>query len=141
MKKLILTFLLLTSLSAATFAQCDKKLVLTSSKTDHLDAAGAIIRTADEKALVEITKTTLDISINDEHKMNGTITDNACNWKVPFKEGKSLIHAKMSNDNGEEKNVTITIEGKDGKVTLLFEMEGEQGDRVKIGIDKFTEKA
>jgi hypothetical protein len=141
MKKIILTLSLLIGLSVVSFAQCDKKVVLNSSKTDHLDAAGAITRTNDETAQIEISKTAIDISVNDDHKMNGTITDNTCNWTVPFIEGKSVIHAKMSNENGEEKKVTITIEGKDGKVTLLFEMEGDPGDRVRVGIDKFVEKA
>jgi hypothetical protein len=141
MKKIILTLSLLIGLSAVSFAQCDKKVVLNSSKTEHLDEAGAVTRTVDETAQIDITKTTVDISVNDDHKMNGTIVDNTCNWTVPFKEGKSVMHLKMSNDNGEEKKVTITIEGKGGKVTLLFEMEGEGGDRVRVYIDKFEEKA
>jgi len=141
MKKIILTLSLLIGLSAISFAQCDKKVVLNSSKTEHLDEAGAVTRTVDETAQIDITKTTVDISVNNDHKMNGTIVDNTCNWTVPFKEGKSVMHLKMSNDNGEEKKVTITIEGKGGKVTLLFEMEGEGGDRVRVYIDKFEEKA
>ena len=141
MKKIILTLSLFIGLCAVSFAQCDKKVVLTSSKTDHLDANGALTRTVDETAMIELTKTTVDISVNDNKVLSGPITDNTCNWTVPFKEGKSLIHTTMSNDNGEEKKVTITIEGKDGKITLLFEMEGEPGDRVKVGIDKFVEKA
>jgi hypothetical protein len=141
MKKIILTLSLFIGLCAASFAQCDKKVVLNSSKTDHLDAAGAITRTVDETAQIELTKTTLDITVNDNKVMSGTITDNTCNWTTPFKEGKSLIHATVSNENGDEKKVTLTIEGKDGKVTLLFEMEGEPGDRIKVAIDKFVEKA
>src|SRR6266403_6204158 len=139
MKKIILTLSLFIGICAVSFAQCDKKVVLTSSKTDHLDASGTITRTVDETAMIELTKTTVDISVNDNKVLSGPITDNTCNWTVPFKEGKSLIHTTMSNDNGEEKKVTITIEGKDGKVTLLFEMEGEGGDRVRVGIDKFVE--
>ncbi len=140
MKKVILTLFLLVSLSAASFAQCDKTVVLTSSKTDHLDASGAVTRTVDETAMIEISKTTVNISINNDPKMNGTIKDNTCNWKVPFKEGKTVIHATMVNGGGEEKKVTLTIEGKDGKVTLLFDMEDMPNERVRVGIDKFVEK-
>jgi len=42
-----------------------------------------------------------------------------------------LLNAVMINDQGGDKNVTITIEGKHGKVTLLFETEGMQDDRIK----------
>lgn len=139
MKKIILTISILIGLSTATFAQCDKSVVLTSAKTDHLDATGAITRTVDETAIIELGKTTLDITVNDRKIFNGTIKDNACNWTTPFKTGKSVVHASVTNDDGDERQVTITIEGKDGKVTLLFEMEGQPGDRVRVYIDKFVE--
>jgi hypothetical protein len=141
MKKIILTLSILIGLSAATFAQCDKSVVLTSSKTEHLDEAGAITRTVDENATIELSKTTLDITVNDRKIFGGNVKDNTCNWTTPFKVGKSVVHATVTNDDGAEKQVTITIEGKDGKVTLFFEMEGEPGDKVRVYIDKFTEKA
>ncbi|MCR8559667.1 VCBS domain-containing protein [Mucilaginibacter sp. BJC16-A38] len=141
MKKIILTLSILIGLSAATFAQCDKSVVLSSSKTEHLDEAGAITRTVDENATIELSKTMLDITVNDRKIFSGNVKDNTCNWTTPFKVGKSVVHATVTNDDGAEKQVTITIEGKDGKVTLFFEMEGEPGDKVRVYIDKFTEKA
>jgi hypothetical protein len=139
MKTIILTLTLLLAVSAVSFAQCDKKLKLTTSKTDHLDAKGNVTRTDDEKPVVEIGKSDLTITVNEEHKMTGTIKSDSCGWKNPFKEGKTIIKAKLSNDQGEDKNVTLTIEGKDGKVTLLFEMEGMPDDRIKVTIGKFEE--
>src|SRR5271165_683649 len=121
MKTIIIILSLLIAGSAASFAQCGKKIVLTTSKTEHLDASGAVQRTDDEKAVVQIGKSDITITVNDEHKMTGTIKSDDCNWNVPFKEGKTIIKAAISSEQGEEKNVTITIEGKDGKVTLLFE--------------------
>ena len=140
MKTLTLILSLLIAGVAASYAQCDKKVVLTSSKTEHLDATGAVKRTDDETAKIEINKAAdLQISVNDEHKMTGVIKSETCDWKVPFKEGKTVIKATVSNDQGEDRNVTLTIEGKDGKVTLLFEMEGMTDDRIRVGIDKFAE--
>jgi hypothetical protein len=140
MKTIILTLSLLIAGSAMSFAQCDKKLVLTSSKTEHLDASGAVKKTVDETAQIEINKTDLTITVHEDHKMTGKILADTCNWKVPFKEGKTVIKTILSDEQGEDKNVTLTIEGKDGKVTLLFEMEGMPDDRIKVGIDKFEEK-
>lgn len=141
MKKIILTLTLVAALSVACLAQCDKAVVLTSSKTDHLDATGAITRSDDETAMIEISKSAVDISVNGEHKMTGAIKDKSCDWKVPFKEGKTVIHATMTNNGGDEKKVTINIEGKDGKVTLLFDIDDMPNERLRVGIDKFVEKA
>jgi len=139
MKKIILTLSLLIGLTAVTFAQCDKTVELTSSKTNHLDESGTITRSDDETAIIDISKTTVDISVNGEHKITAPIKSNTCNWTTPFKEGKTVIKATADHD-GQDENITITIEGKDGKVTLLFEMESQPGDKIKVGIDKFTEK-
>jgi Holliday junction resolvase len=73
--------------------------------------------------------------------MTGKIKSDTCNWKVAYKEGKTVLKAVISNENGDDKNVTITIIGKDGKVTLLFEMEGEGDDRIRVTADKFEEAA
>jgi hypothetical protein len=139
MKTIIIILSLLMAGSAVSFAQCDKKMVLTTSKTEHLDANGIVMRTEEEKAVVQIGKTDLNISVNDEHKMTGKIKSDSCNWSIPYKEGKTVIKATVSNEDGEDKNVTITIEGKGGKVTLLFEMEGMPDDRIRVGVDKFEE--
>jgi len=140
LKKIILAFSLLLSGSAACFAQCGKNVELNSSKTEHLDASGVVQRTDDETGIIDLTKTSLNISVNGVHKITGAIKSETCDWKVPFKEGKTIIKASVTNDQGEERNVTITIEGKDGKVTLLFEMEGMTDDRIRVVINKFVEK-
>ncbi len=140
MKTLILILCLLTTGTVSCFAQCDQKVIIKTSKTEHLDASGAVTRTVDETAVVEITKTTIAINVNDEHKMTGTIKANVCNWTVPFKNGKTTLKATLSDGQGEDKNVTITITGTDGKVNLVFEVEGEPGDRIRVTPDKFEEE-
>ncbi len=137
MKTIILFLSLLIAGSTVCFAQCDKKVIFTTSKTEHLDPSGVVTKTEDEKALVEIGKSDLTITVNGEHKMTGPIKSNSCNWSVPFKNGKTVIKATLSDDSGSDKNVTITIEGKDGNVTLLFEMEGMPDDRIRVKDDKF----
>jgi hypothetical protein len=139
MKKLILTLSLVIGLATITLAQCDKTVELTSSKTNHLDESGTITRSDDETAVIDISKTTVDISVNGDRKISAPIKSNTCTWAVPFKEGKTVIKATADRD-GQDQNFTITIEGKDGKVTLLFEMESQPGDKIKVAIDKFTEK-
>lgn len=139
MKKIILVLSLLLTIAMASFAQCDKTVQLSSSKTNHFDESGAITRTDDETAVIDISKTAVDVSINGEHKITAAIKSNTCNWTTPFKDGKTVIKATADRD-GQDQNFTITIEGKDGKVTLLFEREDKPGDKIKVAIDKFTEK-
>jgi hypothetical protein len=141
MKTVTLAFSLMLAGSLACFAQCDKTLIINSSKTQHLDAKGVVQHTDDETAVIELTKTALIVSVNGEQKISGKIISETCDWKVPFKEGKTVIKAAVTHDqDGQQRNVTVTIEGKDGKVTLLFEMEGTADDRIRVEITKFVEK-
>ena len=120
-----------------TFAQCDKTVTLTSSKTTHFDGDGNISKTKDEAAVITITPTDITIVPGDEdHKMTGKITSKTCDWKVPFKEGKTVIKSIVSGDGGDEKDITVTIEGKAGKVTLTFEAVGLNG-KIQVVADKF----
>jgi hypothetical protein len=143
MKTISLIVALLIAGFTVSYGQCDKKFTITTSKTEHLDSKGTVTRTDDnEKAIVVIGKTDLSITVNSdegEHKMTGTIKADTCNWPVAYKVGKKVIKAVISNGNGEDRNVTITITGKDGKVTLLFESENEPDDRIRVTADKFEE--
>lgn len=142
MKTLALTLSLLLAGATFSFGQCGHKFTITTSKTDHLDANGNVTRTDDEKATVVIGSKDISIDVinaNDEHKMAGTLKSDDCNWPVAYKEGKTVIKAAIDTGNGEDKNVTITITGKGGKVTLLFEIEGETDDRIRVAADKFAE--
>ena len=101
MKKILFAALLLASTAA--FAQCDKSAMLTSSKTEYLDASGSVERTVDEKTTVEIRKDTMVIAPgNEAHTMVAAIKSNTCNWSVPFKEGKSVIKATLNHQDGTE---------------------------------------
>ena len=95
----------------------------------------------DEKTLVEFDKTGIVISAGDETKLTGTIKSYTCEWKVPFKEGKTIIKAILVDQSGDVKNVTITIRAKDGKVTFLAEVEEMPDKKIRLVIDKFEEKS
>src|SRR5580700_6099295 len=94
------------------FAQCDKDVVLTSSKTEYLNAAGDVQRIVDETTEIKITKTQVTIAPEGHDKMIGTITSIHCDWKEPFKKGKTTVEAIFQEDGGKS-TATIVIEGKD----------------------------
>lgn len=138
LKTAVFTLLLLAAGSTATFAQCDKEAILTSSITTHLDDKGTVLKTTEETAVITISKTDISIVPGDEaHRMTGKISSRTCDWKVPFKEGKTVVKAVVSGDGGDEKNITVTIVGAGGKVTLTFEAEEMPGKKIQVVADKF----
>ncbi|HCN85009.1 MAG TPA: hypothetical protein DIT07_15535 [Sphingobacteriaceae bacterium] len=135
MKNLILIFSLITLSATVSFAQCDKKVKFTSSKTDHLDSGGNITRTQQEDAVVQISKSEVTITVSGESRGAFIIKSITCDWKVPFKEGKTTIRASM-----DDLTVSLTFEGKGGKVTAQFVAEGHEDDVIRVVADKFEEE-
>ena len=142
MKHLILIVALLSFYNFKSMGQCDKSVTLSATKTEFIDAGGTVQDTKEEKTIVEISKTNLLIIPGEEdHKMTGTIKSYTCDWKIPFKEGKLIIKALLDDEgDGEPKNLTITIEGKDGKLSFLGEIEEMPDRKVKLTVEKFEEK-
>jgi hypothetical protein len=144
MKTIAFILALLVAGCTASFAQCGKKFTITTSKTDHLDDKGNVTRTDNENAVVVIGKSDIKITVTnsgDEHEMTGTIQSTTCDWPVAYKEGKTVLKAIISGNGGPDRNVTITITGANGKVTLLFDAEGEEDGHIRVTADKFEESA
>lgn len=138
MKKFLAAVAFLLAGYSFSYAQCDKKVVLTSSKTEYLGADSLVQRTEDELSEVVIDKTTITVKPGDRNTMTGTINSYTCNWTTPYKEGKLVLKTTFT-DGGESKDVNITISGKDGKVTFLAEVIGEDR-KIRLAVDKFEEK-
>ena len=135
-------FLLLTVITTkASIAQCSKSSILTSSKTEYLNGSYTLQRTVDEKSTIEITKSQVIITTgNDERKMTGTIKSDSCGWTKDFQEGRSVYKAIFTREGDDERNATVTIEGKGGKVTFLMEVEGMPDRKIRVVADRFEEK-
>ena len=133
-KTLILIFSLITLSATVSLAQCDKKVKFISSKTEYVDSRGTVTRTESEDALVQISKSFVSVTVNGENKGMFQIQSITCDWKSPFKEGKTFIKA-----SGDGMNISFTVEGKDGKVTGHFIAEGREDNVIKITADKFEE--
>jgi hypothetical protein len=138
MKHLLLAVLFLTA-DYFGFGQCGTKVVLTSSQTQHLGGDTSVQRTEDEKTVIEFDKSTITISPGDNH-MTGKVDSITCNWTTPYKVGKTRLKVTITNDQGETKRATITIEGRDGRIVLLAELEDMPDERIRLTADKFEEK-
>ena len=138
MKHFLLAALFLTA-GYFGFGQCGTKVVLTSSQTQHLGADSSVQRTEDEHTVIEFDQSTITISPGDNH-MTGKVDSITCNWTTPYKVGKTRLKVAITNDQGETQRATITIEGKDGRIVLLAEVENMPDERIRVIADKFEEK-
>lgn len=137
MKKQILILLLVVIAGTSSYAQCDKKSILASSSTEYLTNTGEVRKTVEEPTTIEFDSKTIILSPGD-HTMEGTVSVVSCDWKTPYKDGKTVFKASLAAEPGQTMDVTITIEGKDGKLTLLFEESADK--RIRVTLDKFEEK-
>ena len=120
-------------------AQCGKNLTLTSSKTEYLNASGAVQRTVDEITKIDIDQKAISISPGGDHTMTGAILSTTCGWKTAFKEGKSEFKTEFE-DNGTLKKITIALEGKNGKVSFTATIADEPDKIIRVWLDSFEEK-
>ena len=139
MKKLILGLLLVVGAGISTYAQCGKRVIIISSVTEHIKA-GEVERTKDETSTIEFDSKEIHIAPGDDAPITGTIKSTTCEWKTPFKEGKSDVKATVTDPGGQTFNITITIEGKEGKISFLLEIEEQPDRKIRLLVDKFEEK-
>jgi hypothetical protein len=134
--KTIILALLLTVAGSTAFAQCDKASTFTASTTNYLNDKGAVERTKDEETVVTLDKKAVNIATGGGHELTGAVKTYTCNWTTPYKAGKTVITTLIT-DGGRDMNATITIEGKDGKITLTFEAVEMPGKKILLQADKF----
>jgi hypothetical protein len=142
MKNTFFTILVGACCYATTNAQCDKKSTFTSSKTEFLNASKEVQETKEETVNISFDKSSLTILINGgaEDKMTGEIKSTTCSWKLPYKEGSAVMQVLLSDPRGDQKNATITLEGKEGKVSMLLEIEGMPDRKIRLRADSFKEQ-
>lgn len=142
MKNILFLPVLLLFVTTMSFGQCDKNVTLSASKTEYLDEIGAVQRSVDESSSIEISKTEVTIVPgNPDQKMHGIIQSYvSCDWTSPYKTGKTVIKAHFDGPEKEPRHVTLTIEGKEGKITLLMEIEEMPNRKILASVDKFDEK-
>lgn len=143
MKKVLLFAIILMAIGMVSNAQCseNKASRFSSSKTEYLNESNTVENSRDEKTTVEFKNKDITVFINGdgEQKMTGTIKSATCDWSTPYKVGKSVYKATLVDQSGDVKNATITIEGKDDKLTFVVEVEEMPGKKIRLVADKFEE--
>lgn len=143
MKKTLLFLTGLLGIAIISNAQCteNKTSRFSSSKTEYLNESNNVENSRDEKTTVDFKNKDIIILIKGEgeQKMTGTIKSATCDWSTPYKVGKSVYKATIVDEGGDVKNATITIEGKDDKLTFVVEVEEMPGKKIRLVADKYEE--
>jgi hypothetical protein len=143
MKKTLLFLTGLLGIIIVSNAQCseNKTSRFSSSKTEYLNESNAVENSRDEKTTVDFKNKDIIILISgeSEQKMTGSIKSATCDWSTPYKVGKSVYKATIVDEGGDVKNATITIEGKDSKLTFVVEVEEMPGKKIRLVADKYEE--
>jgi hypothetical protein len=108
MKQFLVAAILL-AIAAAGYGQCEKKTVLSASKTDHLAADSSVQHSDDGAITVEFDKTTFNVNPPDGGPLTGKVDSFTCNWSTPYKTGKTQIKVMLTNAQGETHKFTVTI--------------------------------
>jgi len=144
MKKILITALVAILSVSYGFAQCKKNLRLVSDTTSFVDQSGGIMNSKQEDVVVEITDSAIDVKISQDgmqrDNLTGSVRVTSCQWKVPFKEGKTVFQTTLKDQGGDSRNAVLTIEGKGGRVSFLLEPQGTNEKRIRLSIKKFEEK-
>lgn len=140
MKKIIVSLtIILCGVSIQSIGQCGKKITLTSSKTEYLDTAGNVTRSVDEKSIIEIKEKEIMIAPGQNPPMTGSVAVESCTWSKAFKEGRSVYSAHFEEPDKQARNITITIEGKDGKLTFIAQVKEQPNKIIRLSLDTFAE--
>lgn len=139
MKQLFTLLVITFTITNSSFSQCDKKYILTATGVEILDDQNQVrLKDTQRITTIQYNAKTIEI-ISEQTTLYGTIDSMACNWKLPLKDGQTFIRAKLNYENGEQWVTKFTITGKDGKFTLLVDIEHPEADIMRFELNRFEE--
>jgi len=143
MKKIILLVLVFVTVNKWSNAQCNRKILWTSTKEEFLDANGQVTHTDEDSVTLEVSDSGITINHNNipQDELKGTIKEINCNWSEPFKTGKTTFKSDLTEVSGDEHNGNFTIEGKDGQISVLMELTDKGGMKIKLYVNRYEEKS
>ncbi len=137
MKKIAACTMLLLAIGFTSMAQCNKKMKWKALKTEFVRSSGEV-DSKDEAVTVTTGQDSISVvAENGEEAMMGKITDYVCNWNDK-NSGKINFKSEVTDKQGTIRHATVTIESKDGKVTILLEAT-EEDTKIRLPVDAYEE--
>ena len=138
MKTILVSFILFVS-SLQAISQCDKKVTWYGSKGEMFDTNGTLLDTKVDSIFFETDPQKITLRFKtDQQSLEGTVMEKTCDWKEPFKNGKTVYHTTVSVD-GRTSNAIFTVEAKDQKITLSLDIKAMEGRKFLIYLDRYEE--
>jgi len=142
MKTILLFGMAFFAVTSSASAQCGKKINWIAAGFDMVDSAGNISKTKTASVLIEQTPESIRFSYDGDPNsvMEGNIQNHVCNWKEPYKSGKSTFTADMIDPRGESKHAKFVIEAIDGKIVITGAADERPNQILRIKVDRYEEK-
>ena len=138
MKAILLSFILSIA-SFQVMSQCDKKVTWYAAKGDMFDANGTLLDTKTDSIFLETSSDKITLRFKSDQKtLEGAIKEKQCEWKEPFRNGKTVYQVSVIVDD-QTSNAVFAVEAKDGKITLSVTIEIRADRKFLIYIDKYEE--
>ena len=137
--KFILAVVMLVVSGMQANSQCDKKVTWYAVKGEMYDANGGLLDTKSDSIFLvtEPQKVSLRFK-SDEKELEGTVTQKKCDWKEPYKNGKTVYNTTVLLD-GVSSSAVFTVEAKNGKIILTLEIDARGGRKFVIYLDSYKE--
>lgn len=132
MKIIIITLFISLAGALSILAQCEEDAVLSTSKTNLADPSGNPVGVKNERTVLRFSKTAVMLNIDGEERGELKIVSQNCIWTIPYKDGKSVIKAKLN-----DWDYTLTIEGKEGRINLHVVKNESDDSILSMVVDKF----
>jgi hypothetical protein len=140
MKKTIFLATVCFALGIVCKAQCDKNIKWISSKSEFIDTAnGNVDKSKNESVELISSPKKVSILVKGEHpdSMTGDVTNYSCDWNDQ-QNGKIVFKSTLTDNEGEIRHATITIEKTAGKIIAHLKAE-EEPTEIRLTIDSFEE--
>ncbi|WP_276481876.1 hypothetical protein [Paraflavitalea pollutisoli] len=142
MKKFLSVLFVALLLAGASFAQCDKHVVYSSEKQEFIGTDGQVEDIKTDALTLEFSQGKIVLNAPGKgDALTGIIKETDCQWKTLYKEGKAVYKLDFQKPQSDETSGgSITIEAKDGVLTILVEIAKMEGRKVKLIVSKYEEK-
>lgn len=138
MKTMLLALVLLVA-SLQAISQCDRKVNWYAVKGEMYDQSGNLLDSRSDSIFFETDRQKVTLRFKSDDKvLEGTVKEKICDWKEPFKNGKTIYHTTVIID-GETSNASFTVEARDAKVILWVEIQIRSERKFKIYLDNYEE--
>ena len=141
MKKIIFLAIPFLLSSVVGKTQCRGNVVYYAGKMEMLDSGLNVRDSKEITATVSTSDTRIMVRASEMESdtMAGVIKKTTCNWRQPYKNGKTIIIADIKERQDLLKDAVITIEAVDGKITILLHAAEHPDNLIRLFVDKYEE--